>query len=140
MRLFNRDGFIDRYTGLRLVVPPSLRVISSIIPEDFPFHSNWAKGKCHDSYWDLSATANHLFPVAAGGQDDESNLVSTSMAANIQKNSISMSDLGWNLHPEGDIHQWDGLSKFFVRQCNQDPRLLEHAYMKKWYKVLAEQI
>jgi hypothetical protein len=40
-RVFIRDGFIDRYTGERLVFPPVLRVISVSLPADFPFHPNW---------------------------------------------------------------------------------------------------
>ena len=36
-KLYFRDGFIDRYNGLRLVAPPALRAISIIIPDSFPF-------------------------------------------------------------------------------------------------------
>ena len=75
IELFRRDRFMDRYTGLRLVIPPALRVISAVIPEAFPFHPNWKEGECHDSYWDLSATADHVKPVADGGLDDLENLV-----------------------------------------------------------------
>lgn len=140
IELFIRDGFIDRYTGLRLVIPPSLRIISRLIPHAFPYHSNWAEGKCHDSYWDLSATADHLRPVAAGGCDDNDNLVSTSMAANLQKNSIPLDSLGWQIHPAGDDKKWDGLSHFFVMQCELHPEVFKIQYFNQWYRAVSAAI
>lgn len=138
MVLFIRDGFVDRYTGLRLVIPPSLRVISKILPDTFPYHPNWAEGKCHDAYWDLSATADHIKPVASNGQDDLTNLVSTSMAVNLQKNSISLDVLGWELYPMGINNNWDGLSRFFIEQCDIHPNWLKTQYFRKWYKAVKE--
>ncbi len=138
MVLFIRDGFTDRYTGLRLVIPPSLRVISRILPNSFPYHPNWAEGKCHDSYWDLSATADHIKPVAANGKDNVENLVSTSMATNLQKNSISLDELGWKLYPAGTNKTWDGLSRFFVEQCNLRPDWLNTQYFRRWYNAVIE--
>ncbi len=140
IELFIRDGFVDRYTGLRLVIPPSLRMISRAIPDAFPYHPNWAEGKCHDSYWDLSATADHLKPVAAGGLDDNKNLVSTSMAVNLQKNSISLESLGWQVYPAGEDERWDGLSRFYVAQCELHPDALKKPYFKQWYRAVSEAI
>jgi hypothetical protein len=136
IQLFTRDGFIDRYTGLRLVIPPGLRVISKTIPDAFPFHPNWAEGKCHDAYWDLSATADHIKPVAADGQDDFENLVSTSMAMNLHKNSISLDDLGWQLYPIDTNERWDGLSHFFIEQCDIHSDWLKDQYFRRWYKAV----
>jgi len=64
MKIFVRDGFKDRYTNLRIVIPPALRLISEIIPIEFPFHKNWNENVCHSSYYDLSATIDHAVPVA----------------------------------------------------------------------------
>jgi len=33
MKIFLRDGFIDRYSGERLVFPPVLRIMSSLMPD-----------------------------------------------------------------------------------------------------------
>lgn len=33
-RVFVRDGFIDRYSGKRLIFPPVLRVLSAVLPTD----------------------------------------------------------------------------------------------------------
>lgn len=39
-QIFLRDGFIDRYSGDRLVFPAALRLLSCIIPDEFPFQKN----------------------------------------------------------------------------------------------------
>src|SRR5688572_24805578 len=66
-RVFLRDGFVDRYAGTSLVFPPVLRLISQTLPEEFPFHPNWKMSECHVAYWELSATVDHVIPVARGG-------------------------------------------------------------------------
>jgi hypothetical protein len=40
-RVFVRDGFMDRYTGERLVFPQVLRTLSAELPGEFPYHPNW---------------------------------------------------------------------------------------------------
>ena len=40
LKIFIRDGFIDRYTGEKLVFPGSLKVISNIFPVEFPYHQH----------------------------------------------------------------------------------------------------
>lgn len=136
MELFRRDCFMDRYTNLKLVIPPSLRVISEILPIEFPYHPHWAEGKCHDSYWDLSATADHKKPVAANGSDNMENLVTTSMSKNLQKNSIDLDDLGWTLYFPDNKNNWDGLSSFYIEQCHRNPRLLKQQYFRDWYNAV----
>lgn len=63
-RLFVRDGFIDRYSGARLVFPAALRAIAIELPVDFPFHPNWRTEDTHPAFWELSATVDHVIPVA----------------------------------------------------------------------------
>lgn len=67
MGIFMRDGFVDRYTGARLIIPPLLRLLSTILPDVFPYHPNWKRGACHPVYWSLSATVDHVVPLADGG-------------------------------------------------------------------------
>ncbi len=59
-RVFVRDGFVDRYTGARLVFPPVLRVISAVLPSEFPFHPNWKTTATHPAFWEVGATVDHL--------------------------------------------------------------------------------
>ena len=77
--VFARDGFLDRYSGARLVFPGTLRLLSLKLPEAFPYHRNWKMSATHPAYWQLYATVDHVVPVTRGGRDDESNLVTTSM-------------------------------------------------------------
>ena len=38
---FVRDGFIDRYSGQKLLNPGILKVLSYYMPEEFPYHAHW---------------------------------------------------------------------------------------------------
>src|SRR4051812_30781608 len=112
--VFLRDGFIDRYSGDRLVVPAVLRVVSAELPNDFPFHRNWKLSDCHVAYWDLCPTIDHMVPVSQGGGDDEANWVTTSMRRNAAKGGFSITQMGWTLHPPGALAQWDGLAQWLL--------------------------
>jgi hypothetical protein len=46
-KVFVRDGFLDRYSGARLVFPPVLRVLSFALPTAFPYHANWKTDETH---------------------------------------------------------------------------------------------
>src|SRR5688500_15698751 len=83
--LFIRDGFIDRYSGQRLIFTPVLRVISQLFPTDFPYHTNWKMSACHIAYYELAPTVDHVVPVTRSGSDDETNWVTTCMVRNSAK-------------------------------------------------------
>jgi len=131
-RVFVRDGFIDRYTGFRVVFPPVLRVISAALPEDFPYHPNWKMEVTHPAYWELTAMIDHLEPASRGGADDESNWVTTSMARNSAKGNWALDDLGWSLHPPGGMSDWDGLLGWFVDYTAAHPEALLDNSMRQW--------
>lgn len=135
MRVFVRDGFIDRYSGERLVFLPVLRVISEALPADFPYHPNWKAEKTHSSYWQMGATLDHLVPVSRGGADDESNWVTTSMAHNSAKLNWTLDELGWTLHPPGDCRCWDGLVAWFLEYTNAHPGALSNQSLRQWHKA-----
>jgi hypothetical protein len=105
-----RDGFVDRYTGTRLVFPGTLRLLSILSPEELPFHPNWAYDRCHPMYWELYPTLDHVHPIALGGADAEESWVTTSQRMNSAKAHWTLADLGWQLqtpgstrHPEASI-------------------------------------
>jgi hypothetical protein len=133
LAVFARDGFVDRYSGARLVCPATLRVISLYLPEQFPFHSNWRMEACHIGYWELCPTVDHIMPVARGGADDASNWITTSMVRNAAKANFTLAELGWPLHPPGDITEWDGLTGWFVRCAKDDPTILTDRYLRQWF-------
>src|SRR5918994_5424222 len=134
-RVFLRDGFVDRYAGTRLVFPPVLRLISQTLPEEFPFHSNWKMSECHVAYWDLSATVDHVVPVARGGRDDDTNWVCTSMLRNGVKSNWTLDELGWDLLPSGDLEEWDGLLGWFLNFANNHRDILQQPYLRRWHSA-----
>jgi hypothetical protein len=135
-KLFVRDGFIDRYTGAKLVFPGALRLMAELMPHDFPFHRNWRTDATHPAFWTLFPTVDHLVPIASGGEDTESNWVTTSMMKNSAKGHWSLEDLGWNLHPPGDMSSWDGLTEWFREYYESHPEPQDNKYLKTWYQSL----
>lgn len=131
-RVFVRDGFIDRYSGRKVVFPPVLRAISVILPDAFPYHPNWKMEVTHPAYWELTATVDHLKAASRGGADDESNWVTTSMARNSAKGNHSLGDLGWELRDPGDIAEWDGLLGWYVEYTEARPEVVIDEAMRKW--------
>jgi hypothetical protein len=64
MSVFLRDGFIDRYFGTRLVFPGTLRALSILMPDEFPYHPNWKQSATHPAFWELYPTIDHVVPGA----------------------------------------------------------------------------
>lgn len=135
MEQFISDGFIDRYTGQRLINPGMLKVISFYFPNEFPFHPHWKMTKTHIAYWELIPTIDHIIPIARGGQDDKSNWATTSMKNNSIKSNYTVEEIQWTLYPQGNIKDWDGLSKSFIKLVDSRQEVLEDNYIRTWYKV-----
>ncbi len=135
LRVFVRDGFVDRYSGNRLLFPPVLRLLSILLPDVFPFHRNWKMNKTHPAYWELFPTLDHIVPIARGGPDHEDNLVSTSMLRNSAKANWTLEELGWSLHPPGDMNQWDGMLAWCIEFVKKDRELIKDKYIDRWYRA-----
>ncbi len=138
MEQFYRDGFIDRYSGKKLINPGLLRVLSIKMPEDFPYQAHWKTDECHMAYWDYQPTVDHIYPIALGGTDTPENWASTSMMHNSAKSNFTLEQLGWTLKPAGNISEWDGLSKQFVELVKKDPGLLQIKRIRDWYIATLE--
>ena len=132
MRVFARDGFIDRYSGRRLVFPGTLRLISMLFPKLFPFQNNWKTDACHFAFYELFPTIDHLIPVSRGGGDDEDNRISTSMIRNAAKANFTIQEIGWRTLPPGDMYEWDGLTRWFLHQATIRKELGERGYFHRW--------
>lgn len=141
MDLFLRDGFIDRYTGNRLINPGVLRLLHVVLRDDFPAHPNWKASETHIAFWELFPTVDHLVPVSRGGKDEERNWVTASMLSNQAKAHWSVDELGWKLYPAGAAEEWDGLSQWLVEYLAANPTVLTEAaephrsYIGKWLRV-----
>ena len=135
-RIFFRDGFLDRYSGTKLVFPGTLRLLSELFKHDFPYHRNWRMDACHSAYYELYPTVDHKVPITLGGTNDDENLVTTSQLNNSRKANFLIEDLGWTLHPQGNPQEWDGLSNWFVSQIQQHDELLQsNKSLVGWYRA-----
>lgn len=133
--VFIRDGFIDRYSGSKLVFPPVLRLLSNLMPEEFPFHKNWKMSECHFGYWQLLPTVDHVVPLSRGGEDNESNWVCTSQLRNSAKSSWLLQELGWQLHEPGNLNKWDGLLNWFMYYAKEKLDILSDSYIRLWHRA-----
>jgi hypothetical protein len=129
-----RDGFIDRYSGERLVFPGTLRLLSMRLEDVFPYHPNWKMSETHMAFWELSPTVDHVVPVARGGKDDESNWVTTSMLRNSAKANWTLEELGWQCREIERSPEWDGLLPWFVDYVGSHPDV-RTGRIASWYRV-----
>jgi hypothetical protein len=135
LQVFVRDGFVDRYSGQRLVFPGVFRLLSRLLPREFPFHPNWKMSETHPAYWQLFPTIDHVLPVVQGGADSEANWVTTSMLRNAAKANWTLEELGWHLQPPGSLTDWDGLTKLFLEFVDSDRSVLEERYLRRWHSA-----
>jgi hypothetical protein len=138
--IFIRDGFIDRYSDTQLVFPGAVRLLSRLLPSEFPFHPNWKMTETHMVYWELFPTIDHIVPVARDGVDDETNWATTSMLRNSAKSNWTLEEVGWHLVPPGDIRQWDGLPGWFIEFLKRDQSHLTDKYISRWYQAAQKKI
>lgn len=135
-KVFLRDGFIDRYSGDKLLFPGIFRILQLELPNDFPAHSNWKMTETHMVYWELFPTIDHIIPIARGGKDTEDNWVTTSMKRNSAKANWLLDEIGWTLKSPGYLKEWDGLVFLFLDLIKAFPELQRNKYINTWHKAL----
>lgn len=135
MRIFIRDGFIDRYSGAKLVFPGLLRALSLLLPHEFPYHAHGKMSEAHLVHWELYPSVDHVEPLSRGGEDDEDNCVTTSMLKNMAKSSWTLEELGWDLWPSGDYSEWDGLVRLYLELVKAKQDLLNVRRIKIWHNA-----
>ncbi len=133
--VFLRDGFIDRYSGQRLVFPGTLRLLSLLLPEEIPYHPHGKLAECHTLFWLLFPMVDHVEPVARGGSDTEDNWVCVSWPRNSAKGVQRLDELGWQLQPPGSLDDWDGMLCWFMEYVSDHPCWLEINYIKRWHRA-----
>jgi hypothetical protein len=135
LQVFIRDGFIDRYSGLRVVFPGALRLLSLRMPDIFPFHKNGKTDECHFAFWELFPTVDHVVPVSRGGKDEYANWVTTSMSKNAAKANFTLEEINWKLLPGGNVNDWDGQMSWFRSEVRRDSALLKNPYIARWSRA-----
>lgn len=135
MKVFARDGFVNRFSGELLVLPAVLRILSQRWPEDFPFHQNWKLGKIHLAYYQLGACANKKRTPSMGGGEEEDNLLTTTMPFVMARGNATIEDIGWKVYSPGDVNEWDGMSTWYIEYLDDKPALRKHYFFNKWYNA-----
>ena len=125
-----RDGYVDRYTGRRLISPIVLRLLGhetdGPLRDVLPYHVNGGRGGparhglrsiCHQAGFELYATYEHVRPIRVGGADELDNLVTCSVDVNYEKSTET-----WKpAFPPGDLAEWDGLTGWFLEYTEANP-------------------
>lgn len=135
-KVFLRDGSIDRYSSDKLLFPGLIKLLSIEFPHIFKYHTNWKMTETHTVYWELFPTIDHLIPIARGGQDIESNWITTSMIRNSAKSNWTLEELNWRLHDSGKLDIWDGLTNCFLDLTNKNQLYEKDSYLKAWKVAL----
>ena len=134
--IFRRDGFIDRYSGEKLIYPPVLKILSVLMEKEFPYQKNWKMSETHIAWWELIPTVDHVDPVARGGEDEKENWVCTSQLRNSAKSNWKLEELGWEMKKKGDLKKWDGMMGWFMEYMKKAPsEICNDKYIKKWHKA-----
>ena len=138
IEVFRKDGYIDRYSGRKLIFPPLFRIFQQQMPECFPAHPNWKRSESHPIYWEYWPEVDHLVPVARGGVDAMPNWVTASVRTNRMKAEWTLEELGWDLHPSGSFEKWDGLEGLYKKFLESQPERMKDAYLGRWYRALLQ--
>jgi len=133
MEVFHRDNFTCCYCGKPTIFLGTLRTISLLMPDDFPYHKNWKWNITHPAYWEMATSCDHLIPVARGGTNDKQNLVTVCYMCNSIKANWTLDELRWSLRETGDSG-WDGLAGLFVRMMEQYN--IKNRRLRSYYKII----
>ena len=136
LKIFLNDGFIDRYSGKKLLYPNVLRILSFELDDIFPFQSNWKVSNCHIAYWDYFPTYDHIIPIARGGKDIPENIVTTSMKMNSAKSNFLAEEIGFTVYEKGNLDNWDGMISWYLKYIEKDDKILKDKYMLNWHNAL----
>lgn len=57
------------------------------------------------------------------------------MARNSAKMNWTLDELGWTLHPPGDMQEWDGLLHWFLEYTVAHPETVTSNLIKQWQRA-----
>ena len=136
-RVFIRDGFIDRYTGTRMVFPGTLRLLSAELGNSvFPFQANGRVEVTHPAFWELYPTVDHNDAMGHRGHDEMSNLITANVLTVIAKRASRLQHLGgWKMVAPGSFEQWDGTIWWFADYVARREDLLRNAHLMTWFQA-----
>lgn len=138
IKIFERDSYLDRYTGQRLIFPGTMLLISKYLPDEFPNHPNWKTEHTHFAYYELWPVIDHVLPLTRRGDNADDNLVTTSAMRNAAKANYTLNELGWRLLEVPTVKNWDGLTTWFQTQISAKPQFLDDPYVRRWHESLGQ--
>jgi len=136
LKIYINDGFIDRYSGKRLLFPNVLRIFTYELGGDFPFHQNWKMSGCHIAYWEMIPTYDHVIPIARGGKDISENIITTSQIMNSRKSNFLVEEIDFKIYPKGNMLEWDGMISWYKEYLKNNSDILKDNYIFQWNKAL----
>lgn len=125
--IFERDGFKCSYSGIKLVLPPALLLLSLLMPEVFPCkkYYNCPLNQTHVGIWTLFPSPDHVKPFSDGGTCTLDNIVTISNSVNLIKANYSLEELRWDApQSQDDSDDWDGLGDWFLRMIHSNPSII----------------
>lgn len=108
---YRRDRYTCRYCGRQTVHRDVLKLLSGALPGALPYRNGqWTPLEEHIVYWTYSTSTEHHLPLARGGTNERSNIVTTCYQCNDVKNDYLIEELGWTLLPPANSG-WGGLAE-----------------------------
>ena len=135
LKIFRRDGFVDRFTGQKVFLPPVLTVLSEMLPDVFPNHPNWKRDETHQAHEMFTATVKKIIPNRPA---DEFNLATAAYKTKAAKANATLEDLGWKILSLEEIAdlRWDGMTGWFMNYVDDHRDLLSVPLIARWYKAV----
>lgn len=137
MKIFMRDGFVDRFTGKRVFMPAVLVVLGKTMPDVFPYKdTHWDRDQTHQAHEMFTAAVKKIIPSASAKY--ERNLVTVSYLTKLSRGNATIEDLGQRLLTLEEIEnlRWDGMTDWFVRYVDEHRDLLANTMINKWYTAI----
>ena len=85
-------------------------------------------------------TYDHIVPIARGGKDESSNIVTTSQMMNSSKSGFLLEEIGLKIVPGGNISDWDGMISWYINYMNNNNVPLGDVSFKAWDKALRKYV
>ena len=135
LKIFRRDGFVDRFTGQKVFLPPVLTVLSEMLPDVFPNHPNWKRDETHQAHEMFTATVKKIIPNRPA---DEFNLATAAYKTKAAKANATLEDLGWKILSLEEIAdlRWNGMTGWFMNYVDDHRDLLSVPLIARWYKAV----